>query len=130
MTDEIPATTGSADPGAELRAAARAVRERYRAGSPGYGFWRVVAGIWDRWAERAERPIELSAVAKAEMQAALVTAREYLKIRRGGDEWVIAAGPLSCATCGHVFITKGDRNMPATELSGRLMSHVCARQEP
>jgi len=125
MTNDIPADTGSADPGGELSAAANAVRERYKAGSPGYGFWRVIAGIWERWAVRAEQELELSKVATAEFQAALVSAREYLEIRRGGDEWIIAAGPLSCANCGWVFITKGDQDVPATELSGRLMSHVC-----
>ena len=125
MTDDKPADTGSADPGGELRAAAIAVRERYKPGSPGYGFWRVIAGIWERWAVRAEQELELSAVATAELQAALVSAREYLQIRRGGDEWIIAAGALSCANCGHVFITKGDQNVPATELSGQLMAHVC-----
>ena len=125
MTDDIPADTGSADPGGELRAAASAVRQRYKPGSPGYAFWRVVAGIWERWAVRAEQELELSAIANAELQAELVSAREYLKLRRGGDEWIIAAGALSCANCGSVFITKGDQNVPATELSGRLMSHVC-----
>ena len=129
MTDDKLAGTGSADPGGELRAAADAVRERYKQGSPGYEFWRVIAGIWGRWAVRAEQELELSAVATAEFQAALVSAREYLEIRRGGDEWIIAAGALSCANCGRVFITKGDKNMPATELSGQLMSHVCDGSE-
>jgi hypothetical protein len=54
-----------------------------------------------------------------------VLAREYLKLRRAGDEWVVPAGALSCANCGHVFITKGDPNVPATELTGRLLAHVC-----
>jgi hypothetical protein len=125
MTDEIPADTGSADPGSELRAAASAVRERYKAGSPAYGFWRVLAGTWDRWAARSEQETELSAVAKSEFQAALLSAREYLKMRAGGDEWVTAAGALSCATCAHVFISKGEANLPAAELSGRLLAHVC-----
>jgi len=125
MTDEIPADTGSADPGSELRAAERAVRERYKEGTPGYGFWRVIAGIWERWAARSEQEIELSALSKSEFQAALVSARQYLEMRRGGDEWVVAAGALSCATCGHVFITKADANVPAAELSGQLMAHVC-----
>jgi hypothetical protein len=125
MTDEIPVDAGSADPGAELRAAASAVRERYKAGSPAYGFWRVIAGSWERWAQRSEQEIELSTVAKAELQTALVSAREYLKMRDSGDEWIVASGPLSCAACGHVFITKGDENIPATELSGRLLAHVC-----
>jgi hypothetical protein len=125
MSDEIPADTGSADPGSELREAASAVRERYKAGSPAYGFWRVVAGTWDRWAARSEQETELSAVAKSEFQAALLSAREYLKMRAGGDEWVTAGGALSCATCAHVFISKGEANVPATELSGRLLAHVC-----
>jgi hypothetical protein len=125
MTDDVPADTGSADPGGELRAAAEAVRLRYKPGSPGYGFWRVIAGIWERWAVRAEQELELSAVANAELQAELVSAREYLKMRRGGDEWIIAAGALSCANCGQVFLRKGDQNVPAAELTGRLMSHVC-----
>lgn len=125
MSDEIPADTGSADPGSELRAAAHAVRERYRPGSPAYGFWRVIAGAWERWAMRSEQETELSAVAKSELQAALVSAREYLQIREGGDEWMVAAGALSCANCGHVFITKGDQNLAATELSGQLLAHVC-----
>jgi hypothetical protein len=125
MTDEVPVDAGSADPGAELREAARAVRERYKSGSPAYGFWRVLAGSWERWAQRSEQEVELSSVAKAELQASLVSAREYLKLRNSGDEWIVAAGPLSCAACGHVFITKGDQNVPATELSGQLLSHVC-----
>lgn len=125
MTDDIPADTGSADPGGELREAATAVRNRYKPGSPAYRFWRVIAGIWERWAERSEQELELSAVARAEFQAALVLARAYLDMRRGGDEWLVAAGALSCANCGFVFITKGDQNVPATELSGRLLAHVC-----
>jgi hypothetical protein len=125
MTNDIPADTGSADPGGELREAAAAVRNRYKPGSPAYGFWRVIAGIWERWAQRAEQETELSAVATSEFQAALVLAREYLEMRRGGDEWIVAAGALSCAACGHVFVTKGDQNVPATELSGRLLDHVC-----
>lgn len=125
MTDEIPAGTGSADPGSELRAAADAVRERYRPESPGYGFWRVLAGIWERWAVRSEQETELSAVAKSELQAELLSAREYLKIREGGDEWIVAAGAVSCAACGHVFLTKGDPNVAAAELSGKLLAHMC-----
>jgi hypothetical protein len=125
MTNDIPPDTGSADPGGEMREAAAAVRDRYKPGSPAYGFWRVLAGIWDRWAERAEQETELSAVARSESQAELVLAREYLELRRGGDEWVVPAGALSCANCGHVFITKGDPNVPATELTGRLLAHVC-----
>lgn len=125
MSTDIPADTGSADPGGELRDAASAVRDRYKPGSPAYGFWRVIAGVWERWAERSEQETELSAVARSEFQAALFLAREYLKLRRGGDEWIVAAGPVSCANCGHVFITKGDQDVPATELSGRLLAHVC-----
>jgi hypothetical protein len=125
MTEEIPADTGSADPGGELRAAASAVRERYKPGSPAYSFWRVVAGTWERWAIRAEQETELSAVAKSEFQSALLSAREYLQIREGGDEWLTAAGALSCANCGHVFLRKGDKNVAATELSGRLLAHRC-----
>jgi hypothetical protein len=81
--------------------------------------------MWERWAERSEREVELSAVAKSEFQANLVLAREYLATRPGGDEWIIAAGALSCANCGHVFITKGDQNLSAAELSGQLLAHVC-----
>jgi hypothetical protein len=125
LTDEIPPETGSADPGTELRAAAKAVRQRYKEGTPAYGFWRVIAGIWERWADRAENEIELSAMSKAEFQAALFSARRYMELREGGDEWIVAAGPLSCASCGHVFVTKGDENVPAAELSGRLLAHVC-----
>jgi hypothetical protein len=125
MTNDVPPDTGSADPGGELREAAAAVRNRYRPGSPAYGFWRVLAGIWERWAQRVEQETELSAVATSEYQAELVLAREYLEMRRGGDEWIVAAGALSCAACGQVFLTKGDQNVPATELSGRLLSHVC-----
>jgi hypothetical protein len=125
LTDEIPPETGSADPGSELRAAAKAVRQRYKEGTPAYGFWRVIAGIWERWADRSENEIELSAMSKAEFQAALFSARRYMEMREGGDEWIVAAGPLSCASCGHVFVTKGDENVPAAELSGRLLAHVC-----
>lgn len=129
MTDEIPADTGSADPGGELRAAASAVRERYKPGSPAYAFWRVVAGMWETWAERTERELELSSVAKSELQTLLVMAREYLKMRGAGDEWIVAGGPLSCANCGHVFMRKDDRNIPATELSGNLLAHVCGTDQ-
>jgi hypothetical protein len=125
MTEEVPPDTGSADPGGELRAAASAVRERYKPGSPAYGFWRVIAGSWERWATRSEQDTELSAVARSELQAALLSAREYLQLREGGDEWITAAGALSCVNCGHVFVTKGDQNVAATELSGRLLAHVC-----
>jgi hypothetical protein len=129
MSEEIPPETGSADPGGELRAAADAVRKRYKPGSPAYGFWRVIAGTWERWAIRSEQETELSAVAKSELQSSLLMAREYLRIREGGDEWITAAGALSCANCGHVFITKGDQNMAAAELTGHLLAHVCDVQE-
>ncbi len=125
MTAEIPDDTGSADPGGELRAAASAVRERYKPASPAYGFWRVIAGTWERWAIRSEQDTELSAVAKSEFQAALLGAREYLQLREAGDEWITTAGALSCANCGHVFLTKGDQNVAAVVLSGRLLAHVC-----
>ncbi len=121
----MPPDPGSADPGGELRHAARTVRERYRQGSPGYGFWRVTAGIWDRWAERVELGTELSPVAQAEFQAALVSAREYLELRKAGLERVAVAGPLSCTTCGHVFARPDDEPLVAGELSGRLLGHVC-----
>src|ERR1700733_16187607 len=97
---EVPVDVGSADPGAELREAATTVRERYRKGSPAYGFWRVTAGIWDRWAERMELGVELSPVAHAEYQAALFSARKYLELRHAGSEPAVAAGDLTCAACG------------------------------
>ncbi len=122
---EIPADIGSADPGAELREAATTVRQRYRRGSPAYGFWRVTAGIWERWAERVELGVELSPVAQAEFQAALFSARKYMELRHGGSERVEAAGPLSCAGCGQVFASSDSQAMPATELSARLLGHVC-----
>ncbi|HXZ63445.1 MAG TPA: hypothetical protein VEH05_01855, partial [Streptosporangiaceae bacterium] len=56
---------------------------------------------------------------------ALLSAREYLKLRGAGDQWIVASGALSCASCGHVFLTKGDPNTPAAELSGQLLAHVC-----
>jgi len=125
LTDDIPTDTGSADPGAELRLAAKTVRDRYKRGSPAYGFWRVTAGVWDRWAERLELGVELSPVANAEFQAALFSARKYLEMRHGGSERVVVDGTLSCGTCGAVFISKEDDGVEATELSGRLMAHVC-----
>lgn len=132
LTEDIPPDTGSADPGAELRHAAATVRQRYESGSPAYGFWRVIAGIWDRWAERLELGVELSAVAHAEFQAALFSARKYMDMRHGESAHVVAAGPLSCAGCGHVFAAPEDESVRATELSARLLGHVCdaTRQAP
>ena len=127
MTEDIPLDTGSADPSSELRAAAQTVRERYRKGSPAYGFWRVTAGIWDRWAERMELGIDLSPVAHAEFQAALFSARKYMEMRHGGSALVIAAGTLRCAGCGQQFIEAGHADTKATELSARLLGHVCPR---
>lgn len=123
---EIPAEIGSADPGGELREAATTVRQRYTKGSPAYGFWRVTAGIWERWAERVELGVELSPVAQAEFQAALFSARKYMDLKAGGSERVLIAGELSCAKCGHVFASPESVTLPATELSGRLLGHVCA----
>jgi hypothetical protein len=126
MTADIPLDTGSADPSSELRSAAKTVRDRYRKGSPAYGFWRVTAGIWDRWAERMELGVELSPVAHAEFQAALFSARKYLELRHAGSEPAIAAGDLTCKACGQVFIGPSDGEMSGTELSHRLMGHVCS----
>ena len=125
---EIPAEIGSADPGAELRDAATTVRQRYKKGSPAYGFWRVTAGIWERWAERVELGVELSPVAQAEFQAALFSARKYIDLKAGGSERVRIAGALSCTRCDHVFASPEVPTMPATELSGRLLGHVCAER--
>jgi hypothetical protein len=122
---DIPADTGSADPGAELRLAAATVRERYKKGSPAYGFWRVTAGIWERWAERIELGVDMSPVAHAEFQAALYSARKYLEARFGGCERVVTEGQLSCAQCGHVFAASAEGHVLATELSARLLGHVC-----
>jgi hypothetical protein len=127
---EIPAHIGSPDPGAELREAGTIVRQRYAKGSPAYGFWRVTAGIWERWAERVELGVELSPVAQAEFQAALFSARKYMEMRHGGSERIVAAGPLSCAGCGHVFASPDSQALPATELSARLLGHVCLDQAP
>ena len=125
MTGDIPADTGSADPGGELRAAAKTVRERYRKGSAAYGFWRVIAGIWDRWAERLELGVELTPVAHAEYQAALFSARKYMELRHGDSARVTAAGSLTCTKCGHVFAKQEDQDLTTTELSARLLGHVC-----
>lgn len=129
---DIPPETGSADPGAELRHAATTVKQRYSKGSPAYGFWRVTAGIWERWAERVELGIELSPVAQAEFQAALFSARKYMDLRHGGSERVLIGGALSCAGCAEVLASPDDQALPATELSVRLLGHVCAngRSEP
>jgi hypothetical protein len=126
MTTDIPVDTGSADPTAELRHAAEAVRERYRKGSPAYGFWRVIAGIWDRWAERMELGVELSPVAHAEFQAALFSSRKYMEMRYGGSESVVTTGKITCESCGQVFVTPDEHDIRATELAGRLLGHVCA----
>ena len=126
VTTEIPAETGSADPGAELRDAATTVRQRYKEGSPAHGFWRVTAGIWERWAERVELGAELSPVAHAEFQAALFSARKYMEMRHGGSERVRADGQLACTACGHLFATTTDGEISATELSARLLGHVCS----
>jgi hypothetical protein len=123
---DIPADTGSADPGFELRQAATSVRQRYTEGSHGHGFWKVTAGIWDRWAERVELGTELSPVAHAEFQAALFSARKYMEMRHGGYERLVLTGEVTCARCGHVFAAKEDENVPATELSSRLLAHVCS----
>jgi hypothetical protein len=126
VTQEIPIDTGSADPSSELRTAAQTVRERYRKGSAAYGFWRVTAGIWDRWAERMELGVDLSPVAHAEFQAALFSARKYLEMRHGGSPVkVVAAGALACGSCGQVFISPDEGATDVTELSGRLLGHVC-----
>ncbi len=108
-----------------MRHAAEIVRERYREGSPAYGFWRVIAGIWDRWAERMELGVDLSPIAHAEFQAALFSSRKYMEMRHGGSEGVTMTGTLSCAKCGHVFATPAEDDVRATELSARLLGHVC-----
>lgn len=126
MPDEIPADTGSADPGAELRAAAAIVRERYKPGSPAYEFWRVTAGIWERWAERLELGVELMPVAHSEFQAALYSARKYRDLRDRESHHVIVSGSLACANCGHVFATAGNEPPGAADLSARILGHVCA----
>jgi hypothetical protein len=125
LADHIPADTGSADPSGELRHAAETVRERYRQGSPAYGFWRVIAGIWDRWAERMELGVELSSLAHAEFQAALFSARKYMEMRHGESESLVLTGTLSCAKCGRQLASPADAHIKATELSARLLGHVC-----
>jgi hypothetical protein len=127
VTDDIPADTGSADPSAELRHAAETVRQRFRRGSPAYGFWRVIAGVWDRWAERMELGVELSPIAHAEFQAALFSSRKYMEMRHGASELVVLTGTLSCAKCGHAFTSAADEDIRATELAGRLLGHVCKK---
>src|SRR5271166_2634383 len=102
------------------------VRQRYKEGSPAYAFWKVTAGIWDRWAQRVDLGAELSPVAHAEFQAALFSARKYLEARHGGLELLVVSGALSCAGCGYVFAEPQDSHVPATELSARLLGHICS----
>jgi len=102
------------------------VRQRHKEGSPAYGFWKVTAGIWDRWAQRVELGTELSPVAHAEYQAALFSARKYLESPHGGSERLVVTGALSCAGCGYVFAEPHDSDVPAAELSSRLLGHVCS----
>jgi hypothetical protein len=102
------------------------VRERYKEGAHGHGFWKVTAGIWDRWAERVELGTELSPMAHAEFQAALFSAQKYLEMRYSGSERLVLTGEVSCAKCGYVFAAKEDENVPATELSSRLLAHICS----
>jgi hypothetical protein len=87
----------------------------------------VTAGIWERWAERLELGVELSPVAQAEFQAALFSARKYMDLRHGGSEQVLTDGVLSCAGCGEVFASPKDQALPATEVSARLLGHVCPK---
>jgi hypothetical protein len=101
------------------------VRQRYQKGSPAYGFWGVIAGIWERWAHRMELGVELSPVSHAEFQAALFSSRKYMEMRRGGSEPLTLSGAVSCAKCGHVLATPADENIKATELAARLLAHVC-----
>jgi len=122
---DVPADIGSADPGGELREAATTVRERYRSGSPAYGFWRVTAGIWERWAERVELGVKLSPVSQAEFQAALFSARKYLDLRHSDAARVSIGGALSCRGCGQVLASPDEQALPATELSHRLLGHIC-----
>jgi hypothetical protein len=86
----------------------------------------VIAGIWDRWAERMELGVDLSPVAHAEFQAALFSSRKYMEMRHGGSEAIATTGQLSCASCGHVFATPAEEDVRATELSARLLGHVCS----
>jgi hypothetical protein len=85
----------------------------------------VIAGIWDRWAERMELGVDLSPIAHAEFQAALFSSRKYMEMRRGGSGSVSMTGALSCAKCGRVFATPAEDGIRATELSARLLGHVC-----
>jgi hypothetical protein len=129
MTDDIPLDTGSADPGTELRYAAAMALQRHKEGTPAHAFWKVIAGIWERWSQRAELGVELSSVAHAEFQAALYAARRYLAtLHEGGAEPVVAVGALSCSRCGHVFMTSGDIRVLGLDLAQRLLGHVC--EEP
>jgi hypothetical protein len=86
----------------------------------------VIAGIWDRWAERMELGVELTPIAHAEFQAALFSSRKYMQMRHGGSEAVAMTGTLSCTNCGRVFATPAEEGIRATELSARLLGHVCA----
>jgi hypothetical protein len=86
----------------------------------------VISGIWDRWAERMELGVDLSPIAHAEFQAALFSSRKYMEMRFGGSEAVTMTGALACTKCGHVFATPAEENVKATELSGRLLGHVCS----
>ncbi len=85
----------------------------------------MIAGIWDRWAERMELGVDLSPIAQAEFQAALFSSRKYMEMRHGGSESVAMSGALSCAKCGHVFARPAEQGIRATELSARLLGHVC-----
>jgi hypothetical protein len=73
-----------------------------------------------------ELGVDLSPVAHAEFQAALFSSRKYMEMRHGGSESVAMAGTLACAKCGHVFATPAEENIRATELSARLLGHVCS----
>jgi hypothetical protein len=73
-----------------------------------------------------ELGVDLTPIAHAEFQAALFSSRKYMEMRRGGSEAVTMTGALACAKCGHVFATPADEGIKATELSGRLLGHVCS----
>jgi hypothetical protein len=73
-----------------------------------------------------ELGVDLSPVAHAEFQAALFSSRKYMEMRHGESEDVALAGTVSCAKCGQVFATPAEENLRATELSARLLGHVCA----
>jgi hypothetical protein len=57
----------------------------------------VIAGIWDRRAERMELGVDLTPVAHAEFQAALFSSRKYMEMRHGGSEVVAMTGKISHA---------------------------------